>query len=102
LIDGEMPAAALQERLNGIVEAEKVEPGKGMFRIIAGDLEEFGIGNLADAKIQREVAPSLAGSTSSYSTIYPASPRSFATTIRKPGTRFKRGCYRCGVAGFQF
>jgi putative DNA primase/helicase len=61
LIDGEMPAAALQERLEGIVTAENFEPDKGMFRIIAGDLEEFGIGNLADPKIQRELDPRLSG-----------------------------------------
>jgi putative DNA primase/helicase len=32
-----------------------------MFQIIAGDLEEFGIGNLADPKVQRELDPVLGG-----------------------------------------
>jgi putative DNA primase/helicase len=59
LIDGEMPAAALQERLNGIVGAANIEPANDMFQIIAGNLEEFGIGNLADPKIQRELDPRL-------------------------------------------
>src|SRR5215469_6975370 len=30
-----------------------INSGDDMFQIIAGDLEEFGIGNLADPKIQR-------------------------------------------------
>ena len=36
-----------------------INSGDDMFQIIAGDLEEFGIGNLADPKIQRELDPRL-------------------------------------------
>jgi putative DNA primase/helicase len=61
LLDGEMPAAALQERFNAISDAAGVRPEKGMFQIIAGDLEEFGIGNLADPKLQHRLDSQLEG-----------------------------------------
>jgi putative DNA primase/helicase len=62
LIDGEMPAAALQERLAEIVRGAAVEPSDGMFKILCGDLlEERGIGNLADPAVQAELDPLLDG-----------------------------------------
>jgi hypothetical protein len=62
LIDGEMPAAALQERLASIVTGANVEAGEDMLRILAGDLiEEGGVGNLASPEVQAELDPHLGG-----------------------------------------
>jgi len=63
LIDGEMPAAALQERIAHLVAGTKgVEAAPDMLRILAGDLiEEGGIGNLASPEVQAELAPALEG-----------------------------------------
>ncbi|WP_439402672.1 AAA family ATPase [Bradyrhizobium sp. DASA03068] len=56
LIDGEMPASALQERLASIVAGTTVEPEDDMLRILAGDLiEEGGVGNLAAPEIQAKL-----------------------------------------------
>jgi len=63
LIDGEMPAAALQERLAGIVASSpnsQFDPDN--IRILAGDLiEEGGVGNLASTEVQAELDPWLDG-----------------------------------------
>jgi putative DNA primase/helicase len=62
LIDGEMPAATLQERLANIVKGTTAEAAPDMLRILAGDLiEEGGIGNLAGTAVQAELEPSLDG-----------------------------------------
>jgi putative DNA primase/helicase len=62
LIDGEMPAAALQERLASIVaSAPGVELDPENIRILAGDLIEGGIGNLASPEVQSELDPWLEG-----------------------------------------
>ncbi len=62
LIDGEMPAAALQERLATIVQGSNVEPDEGMLKVLAGDLiEDGGVGNLADPAVQAELDPHLDG-----------------------------------------
>ena len=54
LIDGEMPAAALQELLNAVVGSTK--PAPRMFQVLAADLlEDAGIGNFADPKVQQEI-----------------------------------------------
>lgn len=56
LVDGEMPAAALQERMNAVLKAAEITPVQGMFRVLAADLvEEAGIGNLANPNIQKEL-----------------------------------------------
>ena len=56
LIDGEMPAAALQERLIPIAAETRPEG----LKILAGDLiEEGGIGNLASPEVQAELDPWL-------------------------------------------
>ena len=61
LIDGEMPAAALQERLASIVAGvTEAEANPDTIRILAGDLiEEGGIGNLASPEVQAELDPWL-------------------------------------------
>jgi putative DNA primase/helicase len=62
LIDGEMPAVALKERLEQIERAAVVKPETDMLKIIAGDLiEDGGVGNLADPVIQAELNPFLEG-----------------------------------------
>lgn len=60
LIDGEMAAADLRDRLRSIVGAN-ARPDPGMFQIIAGDLVEDGIGNLASPKVQADLDPWLDG-----------------------------------------
>ena len=63
VIDGEMPAAALQERLATIVaSAPDVELDPEKIRILAGDLiEAGGIGNLASTEVQAEIDPLVDG-----------------------------------------
>jgi len=62
LVDGEMPAVALQERLAAIVSSSEVEPAADAIKIIAGDLiEDGGVGNLAQHKVQEEMEPYLDG-----------------------------------------
>lgn len=63
LIDGEMPAATLQERLAGIVaSAPGVELDPHNFKIIPADLLEIGgIGNLGSVEIQTELDRWLEG-----------------------------------------
>jgi putative DNA primase/helicase len=63
LIDGEMPAAALQERFASIVaSASNPQFDPDNIRILAGDLiEEGGVGNLASAEVQAELDPWLDG-----------------------------------------
>jgi hypothetical protein len=56
LIDGEMPAAALQERFSQIVKGTEKQPAPDMLNVLCGDLvEESGIGNLANSAVQAEV-----------------------------------------------
>jgi putative DNA primase/helicase len=59
LIDGEMPAVALRERLLRISGGETPKPAT--LEVIAGDLTEHGIGNLASPAVQAELNPWLAG-----------------------------------------
>jgi putative DNA primase/helicase len=59
LIDGEMPAAALRERLQHISAGETPIPAT--LRILAGDLVEHGVGNLASPLVQAELEPFLDG-----------------------------------------
>jgi putative DNA primase/helicase len=63
LIDGEMPASALQERIAGVVAGvENAEATPEALQIIPGDLiEEGGIGNLASPEAQAELDRWLAG-----------------------------------------
>ena len=63
LIDGEMPAVALQERLASIVAASpKAEFDAANIKILSGDLiEAGGIGNLASAEVQAELDQWLEG-----------------------------------------
>ena len=63
LIDGEMPAGALQERLATVVaSAPSAPPDPDNLKILAGDLiEGAGIGNLALPAVQDEIEPWLDG-----------------------------------------
>jgi putative DNA primase/helicase len=56
LLDGEMPAPALQELWQTTLASAPIKPAPGMFQIISSDLlEDIGIGNLADPKTQVEI-----------------------------------------------
>ena len=57
LIDGEMPVAALRERLCHVQGEGPPPRGLG---VLTGDLVEGGIGDLADPAVQAELAPLLA------------------------------------------
>ena len=59
LVDGEMPAAALRERLQRISNGETPTPTT--LRIMAGDLIEQGVGNLASPVVQAALDPFLDG-----------------------------------------
>ena len=61
LVDGEMPAVALRERLQAIVAGSGVAPPPGMLTVLAGDLMDGGIGNLAWPPVQAELEAQLAG-----------------------------------------
>jgi len=61
LIDGEMPAQALRERLARVVATAEGTPPPATLRIIAGDLVDHGIGNLAEPPVQAELEPWLDG-----------------------------------------
>jgi hypothetical protein len=53
-VDGEMPAATMQERLASIVEGfEKEPPSPDCFRLLSADLSEHGLPDLATAEGQR-------------------------------------------------
>jgi hypothetical protein len=59
-IDGDMPAVVLQERLASIVEKEVAEPPAGDFiRILASDLCEFGLPDLASIEGQAAIEPQI-------------------------------------------
>ena len=60
LVDGEMPAAALRERLEQITAGAALKPGATMLQVLAGDLiEDGGVGNLSDPRLQAEFEPLL-------------------------------------------
>ena len=64
LIDGEMPAQALRERLEQVAAAVAAETGAATpapFDITAGDLIDRGIGDLASPSVQAELEPWLDG-----------------------------------------
>jgi putative DNA primase/helicase len=62
LVDGEMPAAALRERLEQITAGAALKPGATMLQVLAGDLiEDGGVGNLSDPRLQAEFEPLLEG-----------------------------------------
>lgn len=66
LIDGEMPAQALRERLEQVAAPPSPEPARTgaeylPFDITAGDLIDRGIGDLASPSVQAELEPWLDG-----------------------------------------
>lgn len=61
ILDGEMPAAALQERWADIVQKAPLEPPDGSYvRLLADDLCEFGIPDLSTKEGQDLIEPHLA------------------------------------------
>jgi hypothetical protein len=61
VVDGEMPAADLRDRLRAIVAGAGTAAAPGMLRVLAGDLREDGIGNLARPALQRLLERCLDG-----------------------------------------
>jgi hypothetical protein len=61
LVDGEMPAADLRDRLKTIVTGSGVAAAPGMLRVLAGDLRDDGIGNLARPQVQSSLERCLHG-----------------------------------------
>jgi putative DNA primase/helicase len=61
IVDGEMPASELQNRLGGILWSVPTAPEPGTLNLLPADLVEGGIGNLADAKVQAALDPWLMG-----------------------------------------
>jgi hypothetical protein len=59
LVDGEMPAACLRERLARMIGATPPAPAR--LSVLAGDLIAGGVGNLASPTVQAELERSLAG-----------------------------------------
>jgi hypothetical protein len=58
-IDGEMPGAALKERLAAIVKANEAEPPAGYLRFITPDIQDGGLPDLGTLEGQAAYAPSL-------------------------------------------
>jgi hypothetical protein len=61
LVDGEMPAADLRDRLKTIVSGTGVAAGPRMLQVLAGDLRDDGIGNLARPQVQSRLERCLHG-----------------------------------------
>jgi hypothetical protein len=59
-IDGEMPAVALQERYTAVVAASDTDAPGENFRLLAADMQEDGLPDLADPEGQRFYDPYLA------------------------------------------
>jgi hypothetical protein len=56
-IDGEMPAVALQERYTAVVAASDMDAPGENFRLLAADMQEDGLPDLADPEAQRFYEP---------------------------------------------
>jgi hypothetical protein len=61
LVDGEMPVSDLRDRLRCIVAGTGVAAAAGMLKVLAGDLLEDGVGDLAHPQVQRKVERCLDG-----------------------------------------
>jgi putative DNA primase/helicase len=60
LLDGEMPAGALQERLAEIAAKSPKEPPSGVyFRILSADICEFGLPDISTREGQNELEPHI-------------------------------------------
>ncbi len=61
LVDGEMPVSDLRDRLKCIVAGTGVAAASGMLKVLAGDLLEDGVGDLARPQVQLKVERCLDG-----------------------------------------
>jgi putative DNA primase/helicase len=59
IVDGEMPASELQERLRWTVGGSNQKPHSSMLKMLSSDLIDDGIGNLAAYKVQAAFDPYL-------------------------------------------
>jgi putative DNA primase/helicase len=60
-VDGEMPASELQKRFREIIAGQPTKPTPGALKILAADLVDGGLGNLADRKVQARIDDCLDG-----------------------------------------
>jgi putative DNA primase/helicase len=58
-IDGEMPAATLQERYAAVVAASRRDVPRENFRLLAADVQQDGLPDLADPDAQRFYEPAI-------------------------------------------
>ena len=61
-VDGEMPCSKIKTRMREIIAGAPTKPVlPGMFKLLAADMHEGGLGNLADRKVQGLIDGCLAG-----------------------------------------
>ena len=99
LIDGEMPASALRERLQQLAAASDGGDNAEKLNIIVGDLVDLGIGDLASPPVQAEAEPWLEG----IELLILDNLSSLTTALRQrttptPGRRSSNGCCDCAGA----
>jgi putative DNA primase/helicase len=61
IVDGEMPARAMQDRINGFMAGMGKQPEPGYLRIITPDLQDNAVGDLSTIEGQAMLDPHLAG-----------------------------------------
>ena len=97
VVDGEMPVADLRSRLQAIAAGSSVAAAPGMLQVLAGDLMDDGIGNLADPAVQRKLERCLDGVElvilDNLASLVAGAHENDPT----PGCRSSGGC--CGCAG---
>jgi putative DNA primase/helicase len=60
-VDGEMPAGELKMRLEQIIAGSQTRAAAGMFQLLAADIVDGGLGNLAHPQIQARIDECLDG-----------------------------------------
>jgi RecA-family ATPase len=98
VVDGEMPVADLRGRLQAIAAGSSVAAAPGMLRVLAGDIIEDGIGNLANPAVQRKLERCLDGvELVILDNLASLVAGAHTRTTPTPGCRSNDGC--CGCAG---
>ena len=97
LVDGEMPAFALRERLQSIAAAG--ERGARLLQVLAGDLIDGGIGNLAAPEVQAKLDPLLAGVDLLILDNLSSLTAGLRERFRRLDADSRSGCWGCAGAG---
>ena len=99
LVDGEMPVSDLRDRLKSIVAGTGVAAAPGMLKVLAGDLLEDGVGDLACPQVQRKVERCLDGAEllilDNLASLVPGQRERTPSA----GRRCSSGCCGCAGAG---